>query len=150
VESARDIRIPRPTESEKLLCYSMVFLEVIRLIKKGDVFELRHALEDGLNPNHSNEIGTTLLMLAAMEGNTATGGLLIDRGAELDRENDRHDSALTLAAWFRHPKFVRMLLDRGASLDRIRDNGSLDSFFRWVEKYCGVTTERINDLRETT
>src|SRR5450631_4495353 len=106
---------------------SMTFLEAIRLIKKGDLLELRHALDGGLDPNYSNEIGTTLLMLAAMEGNSAAGGILIDKGAELDRENSHHDSALSLAAWFAHPKFVRLLLVRGASVDRIRDRGSLDS-----------------------
>jgi ankyrin repeat protein len=127
----------------------MDFIEIIRLIKNGDTIELRHALDSGLDPNCSNEIGTTLLMLAATEGNTALGGLLIDRGAELNRENNMHNSALTLAAWFKHPKFVRLLLDRGGSLDRIRDAGSLDSFLAWVEEYCGMTSEQISQLRGT-
>ena len=82
----------------------MTFLEAIRPIKTGDVIELRRSLDGGLNPNYTNEIRTTLLMLAAMEGNTALGGLLIDKGAELDRENKMQDSALTLAAWFKHPQ----------------------------------------------
>jgi ankyrin repeat protein len=128
---------------------SVNFIETIRLIKIGDTIELRHALDGGLDPNHSNEIGTTLLMLAAMEGNTAIGGLLIDRGAELDRVNKMRDSALTLAAWFKHPKFVRLLLDCGASLGHIRDGGSLDSFLRWVEDYCGMTSEQTSQLRNT-
>jgi ankyrin repeat protein len=125
----------------------VVFIEAIRLIKRGDVFALRHALDSGLDPNHSNEIGTTLLMLAAMEGNTAMCHLLIDRGADLDKENEHRDSALLFAALFKHPKFVRILLDRGASLDRIRQSGSLDSFFTWVETYCGMTSEQISRLR---
>lgn len=127
----------------------MTFLEAIRLIKTGDVIELRRSLDGGLDPNYTNEIGTTILMLAAMEGNTALGGLLIDKGAELDRENNMRQSALPLAAWFKHPKFVRMLLDRGVSLDRIRDTGSLDSFLGWVENYCGMTSEQISKLRGT-
>ena len=117
------------------------------MIKTGDLIELRHALDSGLDPNYSNEIGTTLLMLAAMEGNPATGGLLIDRGAELDRENAHHNTALTLAAWFTHPKFVRLLLDRGVSLVRLRDQGSIDSFLDWVEANCGMTSEQIDSLR---
>jgi ankyrin repeat protein len=125
----------------------MDLIKTIRMIKMGDTIELRHALDGGLDANHSNEIGTTLLMLAAMEGNTAIGGLLIDRGAELDRENKMRDSALTLAAWFKHPKFVRLLLDRGVSLGRIRDSGSLDSFLGWVETNCGMTSEQISQLR---
>jgi hypothetical protein len=124
----------------------MAFLAAIRLIKTGDVIELRHALDGGLDPNYSNEIGTTLLMLAAIEGNAALGGLLIERGAELDRENNMRDSALTLAAGFKHPKFVRLLLDRGVCLDRIRDAGSLDSFIGWVQDYCGMTRDQIRQL----
>jgi ankyrin repeat protein len=127
----------------------MAFLEAIRLIKKGDVIELRHALDGGLDPNYSNDIGTTLLMLAAMEGNTAMGGVLIDMGAEPDRENNMHDCALSLAARFAHPQFVRLLLERGASLDRFRDGGLLASFLGWVETYCGMTSKEIGQLRRT-
>lgn len=127
----------------------MAFVEAIRLIKKGDVIELRHALDDGLDPNHSNDIGTTLLMLAAMEGSVAMGSLLIDMGAELDRENNMHDCALSLAARFVHPKFVRLLLERGASLDWIRDGALLASFLGWVEANCGMPSEKISQLRRT-
>ena len=125
----------------------MTYLDAIRLIKRGDTVEVRTALDGGLDPNFSNEIGTTILMLAAMEGKTPIVGILIDHGAQLDRVNGMRDSALTLAAWFAYPKVVKLLLERGASLDHIRKSGSFDSFMQWVEMHCGMTTEQLSHLR---
>ncbi len=127
----------------------MTFLDAIQLIKKGDVIEVRHALESGLDPNFSNERGTTVLMLSAIEGKTSIGGLLIDNGADIDRENSMRDTALSLAAWFAHPKFVKLLLERGASVEGIRKNGRIDSFIEWVEAHCGMTSEQLSQLLNT-
>jgi ankyrin repeat protein len=86
-------------------------------IKKGDVISLRHALEAGMTPDLSNQFSWTLLMIAALEGNTSIGSLLIDSGAELDRRNKFNDTALSFACHSGHPSFVELLLTRGASLD---------------------------------
>jgi hypothetical protein len=125
----------------------MTFMEAIRVIKKGDLVRLRHALDEGLDPNLSNDLNSTLLMLAAVEGNTAMGRMLIEGGAVIDRENNLHDSALTLAAMLGHAGFVKLLLGCGASLEGIRSRGSLESFLDWVEKYCAVTDTQVCNLR---
>ncbi len=88
----------------------MTFDEVSKLIKKGDVIGLRKALEDGLNPNLCNQNSWTLLMVAAFEGNTPLGSLLIENGVELDKRNKSHETALSLAAHTGHPSFVDLLL----------------------------------------
>lgn len=49
----------------------MTFAEVHRLIKDGDLLCLRHELDGGLGASFSNQFSWTLLMLAAIEGNTA-------------------------------------------------------------------------------
>lgn len=125
----------------------MTFHDAIRLIKRGDVIEVRRQLESGLDPNFMNEIGTTMLMLSAIEGKTAIGSILIESGAEIDLENKMQDTALSLAAWYSHPKFVSLLLERGASVKRIREAGSLDSFLAWVEEHCEMTSEQLRNLR---
>lgn len=125
----------------------MTFEEAIRLIKKGDAISLRHALDEGLDPNTSNHLNSTILMLAAMEGNTAMGRLLIGRGADVNRENNLRDTALTLAAMLGHAAFVKLLLDSGASTERIRERGALDSFLDWVERYCKVSDAEMRNLR---
>ena len=57
----------------------MTFDEAHRAIKKGDLARLRKELDDGLNPNLANRRFWTLLMLAAIEGNTKIGELLSKR-----------------------------------------------------------------------
>ena len=96
----------------------MTFEEAHIAIKKGDVISLRHALDAGLTPDLSNQFSWTLLMLAAIEGNTAVAKLLISRGADVNRDNNFGDTALSLAANGSHSRFVKLLLVRGASQNR--------------------------------
>src|SRR5215469_11174710 len=58
----------------------MTFDEAAKLIKKGDVVGLRKELQDELSVNLCNENLWTLLMMAAVEGNTSIGTLLIESG----------------------------------------------------------------------
>ncbi len=67
------------------------------LIKRGDEPALRAALDDGLDPNLANENGWTLLMLAAVEGATPLGRLLLERNADPARQNAKGDTALHIA-----------------------------------------------------
>jgi ankyrin repeat protein len=113
----------------------MNFDEASKAIKKGDVLRLRHYLDSGLDPNLSNQFGWTLLMCAAMEGNTAVARELIMRGAQLDARNKHSDAALSLAAHTGHPGFVALLIDAGASLDGHPFGRSLEDFLEWASKY---------------
>lgn len=56
-------------------------------------------------------------MIAAFEGNTAIGSLLIESGAELDARSKDRNTALSLAAHRGHASFVELLLTSGASLE---------------------------------
>lgn len=94
-----------------------------RLIKKGDIVSLRRELDLGMNPNLSNQLSWTLLMLAALEGNLSIGELLISRGAEVNPTNDFGETALSLAAHNGHIRFIKLLLAHGAFGD-CRPHGS--------------------------
>jgi hypothetical protein len=93
----------------------MTFEEIHLLIKRGDVIALRRELDSGLDPNLSNKHSWSLLMLAALEGNTQLGDLLISRGADVNKRNKLGNTALSLAAHKGFLSFVQLLLDRGAS-----------------------------------
>ena len=125
----------------------MTFMDAIRIIKKGDIVSLRHDLDGGLDPSFANQFGSTLLMLAAINGNTAIGRLLIEAGADLDRQNNLRDCALSLAVMFGYSRFVKLLLDSGASLNYFQERGSLPSFLEWAERYCVVTREQMRNIR---
>src|SRR5438067_9665286 len=75
-----------------------------RLVKRGDLIAMRHALESGLDPNLTNRFGWTLLMLVALHGRSDFAQLLISCGADPARKNKFGDSASGLASHkgFRH------------------------------------------------
>ncbi|MGC2694880.1 MAG: ankyrin repeat domain-containing protein [Candidatus Angelobacter sp.] len=123
----------------------MTFDEASKLIKKGDIIHLRKGLQDGLSPNTANQYSWTLLMIAALEGNTSIGSLLIESGAELDRRNKFHETALSLAAHSGHPSFVALLLTGGASLDCHPFGNTFDAWLSWACQY-GRCSEKIREL----
>jgi ankyrin repeat protein len=130
----------------------MTFDEASKVIKKGDLNGLRNELEGGLDPNLCNQYSWTLLMVAAMEGNTSIGRLLIERGADLERRNKFRDTPLSLAAHSGHPSFVQLLLASGASLECHPEGNSFDVWLYWVGKYGQCSPEqweRIRNLFDT-
>jgi ankyrin repeat protein len=125
----------------------MTFDETRKLIKKGDIIRLRKELQDGLSPNRGNQYSWTLLMIAALEGNTSIGLLLIQSGAELDRRNKFHDTALSLAAHSGHASFVDLLLTSGASLECHPFGNTFDAWLNWACQYgrCSKTIRALFD-----
>jgi ankyrin repeat protein len=118
----------------------MTFDMVHRLIKQGDLISLRHELDGGLSPSLSNQFSWTLLMLAAMEGNTRVGELLISRGADVDATNNFGETALSLAAHAGHAPFIRVLLANGASTDSRPYGHSLKD---WLKVSSGLSQDKI-------
>ena len=123
----------------------MSFDEVSKLIKKGDIIGLRKELRGGLSPNLANQYSWTLLMIAALEGNTSIGSRLIESGAELDRRNKFHETALSLAAHSGNPSFVGLLLTSGASLECHPFGNTFDAWLNWACQY-GRCSEKIRGL----
>ena len=108
----------------------MTFDEAHRAIKRGRISLLEEAIPAALDVNSPNRFGWTLLMLAAIEGNTKIGTLLLDRGADVAALNKFGDSALSLAAHSGHLPFVRLLKSRGASGDVRPFVSDLESWLR--------------------
>jgi ankyrin repeat protein len=105
--------------------------EARKLIKNGDIVSLRKQLQGNLDPNLSNQYSWTLLMAAAMDGNTSIGSLLIENGAELDSRNKFRETALSLAAHTGHASFVDLLLKSGASLECHPFGNTFDDWLDW-------------------
>jgi ankyrin repeat protein len=121
----------------------MAFDKIHTLIKHGDIISLRRELDTGASANLSNQFSWTLLMLAAMQGNTSIGELLIQRGADINAINDSGETALSLAAHGGHIPFIRVLLTNGATTDchphgyRLKD---------WVRVSSGLPQDKIASI----
>lgn len=106
----------------------------IMAVEKGDAFAARVFLEDsGADPNATIrrgdrygiiEAGTTVLMYAAGFGHTDVVRLLLDYGAEPNRQDVRGGTALMLAAFNGERDVVALLAERGAKLDTMSENGA--------------------------
>ena len=70
-------------------------------------------------------------MVAAMEGNTSIGSILIENGAELDERNNGSETALSLAAHTGHASFVDLLLRTGASFECHPHGNTFDVWLNW-------------------
>jgi len=123
----------------------MTFEEAHRAIKRGQISLLEEAVPAALGVNSSNRSGWTLLMLAALEGNTKIGTFLIDRGADVAALNNFGESALSLAAHKGHLPFVKLLKSRGAS-GGVRPHGhDLES---WLRNASGLSDAKIDAIME--
>jgi ankyrin repeat protein len=94
----------------------MTFDECHRATKKGNIVELRRAIDaEEVDPSLSNHFSWTLLMMAALKGNTAIAELLLERGAAVKSANDFGETALSLSAHKGNVPLVPMFLQHGAS-----------------------------------
>jgi hypothetical protein len=87
-------------------------------------------------------------MLAAMQGDTIIGRLLIEKGADLDTRNNHRDTALSLAAHTGHPSFVKLLLDNGASLECYPFGTRLEVWLNWLGKHSACPPKELQRIRE--
>jgi ankyrin repeat protein len=121
----------------------MDFNEAHRAIKKGDVLAIRQALQGGLSPNLSNKYSWSLLMLAALEGNTTAAELLVEHGADIHAVNNVGETPLSLAAHKGHAHLTQWLMDRGASTECRPHGWPLSS---WVRETSGLPQDRISKI----
>ena len=121
----------------------MNFDQAHRAIKKGDILAIRQAVQDGLNPNLSNKYSWTLLMLAALEGNTTIAEFLVAQGADMHAVNNFGETALSLAAHKGHLHLAEWLIGKGASTD-CRPHGW--QLCDWVRETSGLPPEKISRM----
>ncbi|MGC4941351.1 ankyrin repeat domain-containing protein [Kribbella sp. DT2] len=87
---------------------------VFELARNGDDERLAAYLDGGVPVDLTDASGNTLVMLASYNGRPSTVKLLADRGADVNRLNDRGQSPVAGAVFKAEPDIVRTLLAAGA------------------------------------
>lgn len=85
--------------------------------RQGESERIAAYIDAGAPVELTDQVGNTLLMLAAYHGHGETVGTLIDRGADVNRLNDRGQSPLAGAIFKGEDEVVRILVAAGADLD---------------------------------
>jgi len=84
-----------------------------------DTIAIQEHLSKGGDPDKVNEIGITLLMLVAINGNLEAGKMLVENGANVNLQNRLIGTALKTAVASSHYDFVVYLLENGADANLI-------------------------------
>lgn len=87
---------------------------VFDLARAGDDERLAAYLDGGVPVDLTDADGNTLVMLAAYNGRPSTVRLLAERGADVNRVNDRGQTPLAGAVFKADTEVVRALLGAGA------------------------------------
>ena len=107
----------------------------------------RFLLERGMNPNHMNWRGFTLLHDMAHTGDLAKARLLIEHGADINSVDDEYRSTpLGYAARWGHVEMVKLLLDCGADPDK--SGASWSTPLAWARKKNQTEVELALENRE--
>jgi len=100
---------------EKTLAFASMIFDCARDGSNGGTEELAHYLGKGLTPDMTNASGDTLLLLAAYHQQHPTVDLLLGAGADVNRANDKGQTALAAAVFRDDAELVRTLLAHGAN-----------------------------------
>ena len=91
--------------------------QMLDFAREGDAERVAAYVDAGVPVDLTDADGNTLLMLAAYHGHPATVALLAERGAEVNRLNDRGQTPLAGAVFKGEQDVVRTLVAAGADPD---------------------------------
>lgn len=93
--------------------------QLIRAVVRGDVNEVRTALNSGADPNALTDSGDTALGLSAGLGNVKVIKSLLDKGARCDVHTSRGRDPLLIAAAVGNAEAGRALLEAACRVDSV-------------------------------
>ena len=102
---------PGPEDLDRIVTFAM------DCARDGQTALLSDFLDGGFPIDHPDADGNTALMLAAYHGHAGTVRMLLERGADVDRLNERRQSPIAGALFKGEDEVVAVLLAAGADLD---------------------------------
>ncbi|MDO2932840.1 ankyrin repeat domain-containing protein [Paeniglutamicibacter sulfureus] len=105
-----DSNTPDALSDEELAFLHSIF----DLAREGKTEKLMAILDQGIPADLTDAKGDTLMILAAYNGHDETVSGLLERGADINRLNDKGQGALTCAVFRKNEPLTRMLVVNGA------------------------------------
>jgi len=94
---------------------------LMKAVRAGDVARMKAMLEEGADPNGTDQQGTPALMNAVLYSSPQAVKLLIERGANPNAKNAGGSNALVWAAG--NPEKARILIEAGADVNAVSPMG---------------------------
>jgi|GEM_PF-3112137 len=86
---------------------------------RGDLEKVGELLESGVDVNERNQTNWTALHRVGMRGKGEMARLLVGRGADLEAEDDLHETPLIKACTFGNKELIPVLLELGANVNHV-------------------------------
>lgn len=91
--------------------------DILHAVEKNETAAVVDLLKRGMDVNTADRAGTTLLMIAARNGNLDLLQTLLNNRASINRRNQFGDSALLLAALNARFDAAKLLMEKGAEVN---------------------------------
>ncbi|CAH7671587.1 ankyrin repeat protein [Phakopsora pachyrhizi] len=119
---------------------------IFKAAKDGDLILLKSAIGAGLPVNLTDHNGNTLLILASYYGHLETVEYLLSKGVELNRLNDKNQSAVAGAVYKGFKDVVKALIDNGADIKLGRPNAIDCTYMFKRDDYWDFIGASIDDV----
>ncbi len=113
--------------------------DLLDAVSNADLDEIRKLLAGGLDVNSGNEVGTTALHLAALDGDAEVLRLLLESGANPNVRDKHGDTPLLIAVTHSMMDAVKLLLEHGADPNSKDVDGNYILHMVTDDGYGGVT-----------
>ncbi|GMH36829.1 hypothetical protein BSKO_04702 [Bryopsis sp. KO-2023] len=124
---------PTATTSARKICREncdKLNRDLFDAARSGDSEKVKELLSKGADPSSTHgDFNSTPLVSAAFNGHVGIVEMLIEKGANVDTQNNRGVSALFLAAQEGHLDVAKVLVEAGANLDAQNDKDGAAALF---------------------
>ncbi|MFS8086381.1 MAG: ankyrin repeat domain-containing protein [Acidobacteriota bacterium] len=98
--------------------------ELFGAAERGDAATVRQRIADGVAADAVNARGSTALIAAVQGNHVEVAKLLVQAGADVNRQDAEQQSAFLIAAGAGNPELLRLMLGKGADVNRPDGAGS--------------------------